>query len=754
MQELERRRTDRTARVGLALGLALALAGCGGSEAGSGESGGTGGATAGTAAREASPRPEPEVDPEARYDGRTLAEYAVGLDDLSAGVRRRAIEDLVNFGANAYPLRDRFREMAREDPDEELRGAALMMLFEIEDPGATEFLLERLREPGAMESDHGWRGLLEIASRNVDEGRLVEHARGLAGDAPAHAEHLMRLLLDGGQGSRAAGLAIADVVVSREHDDASVASLVRAIGELDLGDEQRVEYVRANASRLPDVAVAVAALRALGTPPAFDATLEVLEAAGYERARRASAIEGFPPGGATDARKLEELAGLLPAPTEPELQQVLGTMDRIVASSEDAGAAPRFQALLTGFAEDAAASEDLRALALLYLCDGVAKGRMGAEALDPAFDVLANDDVEVVLGTALQQLQPVVRQASEEVRATLPARIADTMYAREPEDPWRHAVAQGLLDCARAGVAPASLDTAALLDAWRGHVEAHPAHPVNVQLLRWLVPLANTLGQAGAPMPEVARLVGGLMVGEAMTEADRDWIYNTNLSSFNNVTRADAATMMAFYEPMMLVEELPDHPYFARVAQTMAMQISYLEGYPGRDEYVDFVWRMTREAAPARRIEALDGLNFWLFQAHTGQRTGMAHIELELAGRPARVKPIALRAMNATRVLEPRHFTTGEPGEAFLMNRLDDAVDASFGSLRGIDEPRAVAFLDDAGEVIALGRTDDEALRLGQGNNARLTHPSARHALMYALGEFELEVGDVTGLDPALLALL
>ncbi len=754
--------SERGPRALAAALLTAALAwGCGGD--GASEDGGPSGSSAGStpgsgsasAAAATDAAPPPRVDPEARYDGRTLDEYAVGLDDLSPAVRLESLGNVLHFGANAFPLRDRMRRMAVEDPEDELRAGAMVALVRMEDPGAEDFLVERLRDPEAMQTERGWKTLLQVVVEDVETQRLVREARALVGGNVAHGETLLDAAGSGVPRAGALRTALAEELVRADHADATVPTLLAMLHGLELTPAERLEYVRANHARLPSPDAALSALRTLGGADAFALTLEVLEQRGAPLDRRLHEIRTFPAQGVPAAARLDAAAAFLPAPGERELQQVFAAMQAVVSGApEEPEVAARFQAILTELAPaDGGQDPGTRALALLYLCDGAAAGTMGAEALDPVFAALRDDPEEIVLGTALQELQKLAPRAPADVLGALPAHLVDTMYARPPSDPWAHAVAQGALDVLRAGLGKVDADASltALVEAF----EAHTDHPVNAVLIRWLVPQAAGLERAGWDMPTLASLVGRLQLDGGLSPAEHEWLYNSNLTQFNNVTSADIETIVAYYEPAMFAESLPAHRFLQGMRDNGASVLHHVWGKPEGETYRAFLERVGAEGPPEGRVAALWGLDFYGYRAHDASaRRGAAHFEHELAGRPARVCPVVLGSPRRRMLLQPAAFLSGEPDQVFLATRRPEDDPPALGGLHGLETPLAVAFLDAHGSVLAVGRTDDPALQAGRNRTLALTHPTAAHALLHQDGAFDLSPGDSTGLDPEFLAAL
>ena len=733
----------------LSMSATLWIGGCGGESAEAGSSDSAARATAPAERPRIEKADEPEYDPEARYDGKTLDEYAAGLGDLNRAVRIRAMQSVLRFGPNAYPLKDRMRKLAVEDPDEEVRASALVALFEMEDPDASEFTLERMRAPDAFESDRGWQMFLDVVIGAVDEGLYTYEAAQLAGDDPAHGENLLRISTNV---SRSAALrrALAGAIVRQDHGDGTVVQLLAMIGDVGLSPDEQVDYVRSHYTRLPNPLTAVNALRAIGNERAFDASLAILDETARLLPTRLQTISGFPTDGASAGRKLEELAKFLPAPTESEVQQVFAAMQGVVAAGQDAEVTKRFETILldlSGPGQDA----KVRSLAFVYLADGLIGGGMSAQTLDPIFTALESDGEEIVLGTALQELKKVVPRAPAGVAADLPGRLAAAIYARPEGDSWSHAVAQGIFETLSLGMT--RLGAPSVVTALAEQVDAHPGHRANFQMLQWLVPLSGQLQRLGADMPDAARLAGRLLVDGSMGPAEANWVYTSaNLSWFNNVSRADVETIAAYYEPILMTAELPEGQFFRQFHSQAAEQTYHLRGKPELETYVAFLRRMLEEAVPAARLATIWGLNTSLYFAYNGrQATGMAHFEHTLGGKPAAIKPTTVGEWSK-HVLKPAPFVTGTEGEVFLLSR--GGGGESLGDIADLQGAWELAFLDESGAVIATGRTDDPTLSVEQGRTRQLVHPEARHALLFAASAFELEVGDETGLDPEFLALL
>lgn len=732
---------------------ALSLVGCGDGEDGSAgvDAPGSRSDAAASRADDSSRRGAPEFDPDARYNGKTLDEYASGLDDLNASVRERALEDILNFGVNAYPLRQRMQTMASSDTEDELRAGAVAALYVMEDPGADAFVLERLRDSQAFQTDRGWRLLLRIAVEEIEPEQLVEVARDIAEENTAHAE---RLLGVGGPSVFRESLAMS--LMPRDHSDQAVALIFQMLSSMDVTPSEQIAYVEQNHDRLADPNAALSALRAIGTAGAFEAALRILDATEPPLQTRLSFVVTFPGDAVAGSQRLDAIAPTLEGASEPEAQQILGAMEQVAQQAGDDESWASFQRTLTGLAATGDGDPRIRALAMIYLCDGAGGGHMNAQALDPVLAAIESDPEEVILGTALGELQKTMARAPEPLLEPMPARLVTLMYARATDDSWWHAVADGLLKCLSSGAS--RLDMDAVLSALHAQLDANPGHPVNFVVLQWIIPMGNQLSRAGADMPTAARLAGRLLVDSSIGPAEADWLYTSaNLSVFNNTSVADIDTIMAHYEPILMTAQLPEGQYFRQMHETAIGTLYHLKREPDKAQRVlEWAQRMANQAPPTVQVDILWSINTsWYNSTAPAHRSGCAHLDVELAGRPARLKVMSFgSARNRKQALAPGHFVTEESGEVFLMAADTSADPRSLGRLGPIETPMTIAFLDAQGRVIAMGRTDDESLHTGRGRALSLTHPEALHALVYPEGEFELSVGDQTGLNPDLLAAL
>jgi len=714
----------------LTLGAIICLSGCGGGggesdEAQGGASSATG-ASSGATSRAPDSGPAPDFDPDARYNGKTLDEYASGLEDLNPSVREQALEDIANFGANAYPLRDRMRTMAAQDTEDELRADAVGALFRMEDPGAEAFVLERLGDPEAMQTDRGWRLLLRVASEEIEPDRLASEGRAIAESDTAHAE---RLLGVGGPAPFRAGLAT--TLMQQEHSDGAVAPIFQMLPELDITPGERI-----------------------GDTGAFAVAMRILDESDPGLRQRLGYIVSFPGDDVSGAQKIDAIGAWMEGAGEPEAQQLFGAMEQVAQSAGDGAAWSRFEGILGASATDASADPRIRALAMIYLCEGVGAGAMSAGALDPVFDAIETSPEEIILGTALGELQKAVARAPEPVVEGLPVRLVEAMYVRPADDGWSHAVADGLLDCLSSGISRLDMDSA--IDALHAELDAHPGHPVNFQVLQWTVQQGASLRRAGADMPQAGRLAGRLLVDGSIGPAEAGWLYNSaNLSSYNNTSVAEIDTIMAHYTPILMTAELPEGQYYRQMHETAIGTLYHLKREPEKAQRVlEWAERMANQAPAPVKVDILWGINTSWYNAHQpAHRSGCAHVDIDIAGTPAKLKPMSFGdGHNRKQALAPGHFITGEPGEAFLMT-VDTSTDPrSLGRLGPIETPMTVAFLDAQGTVIAMGRTDDESLHTGVRRHLSLTHPDAQHALVYADGAFDLSEGVETGIDPEFLA--
>lgn len=734
--------------------LVLTLASCGGDEASASAQ-----ETAAAESSTAAPAPvnatakkaaAPKVDPEARYNGKTLDEYTAGLKDLNPAQRKRALQNILKFGPNAYPLKEQMQIMAVEDGEDELRAGAIVALYEMEDPDADQFVLERLRDPKAFQNSRGWVMFLQVAAKEIEAETLAGEASGLASTDMPHAEMLFAVTNSGGFGPF--NTALSKAIVKHEHSDASVAILMPMLSRLELSPGEQVAYITENYKRLPNPRQAITALQAVGDEAAFDAAMTILAETESDLRTRILAVSGFPADKIPGSKKMAVIAGYFDGAGEPEVQQIFSNLQSLRKSNADEASAERYQAILVESASASTTDLNRRGLAILYLCDAVAAGDIGSDGLEPVFSALESDPEEVILGTAIQQLQKMIPRAPAEVAGVLPTRMAKTMYARDSSDKWSGAVAQGMLDGFRAGLG--KLGGKATIHALATEVDAHPGSPVNFQVLQWLVPLGRQLMKTDADMVEAGALAGRLIVDGSMGPAQAEWVYSkTNLSAFNNTSIASIDTIIAFFEPILMTEELADHQYFKTLHGTAIQTLFHVRGTADGEKFLEFAKRMANEAPPSVRVTVIYQLNFTHYKSFSpAERKGVAQFKHELAGKPARIKPMVFNIQARPQVLSPANFMDGEAGEAFLLSQVRGSNPPSLGLISQMPAPMAVAFLDAQGKVVAVGSTDDASLQAGTGNNLGLTHPQAVHAILFKAGEFDLPVGTETGIDPAFLA--
>ncbi len=167
--------------------LVLALGGCGGS---SSDEPAAGPPDATRAARQRLP----DHNPEARFGGRTVLEYAQGLNDLNPRVQFEALSNIAEFGVDGLPARDLVRDLVNNPRAEDfIRLAAIGVLHEMQAPEATPLAREKLMDPGFSRNLETYQDLLDglIKEAGLDVATLRSDLLALARTDLDHATRLM-----------------------------------------------------------------------------------------------------------------------------------------------------------------------------------------------------------------------------------------------------------------------------------------------------------------------------------------------------------------------------------------------------------------------------------------------------------------------------------------------------------------------------------------------------------------------------------
>ena len=131
--------------------------------------------------------PLPDYNPDAKFNGKTVMEYAQGLDDLNPRMQLTALQAIAKFKVDGLPARDKVKAALEASKDDRVKLAALAVLSEMKAPEAHHLIREKLRDPKFFESARSYGQLLSGAKQvGVDEAALKGDVLKLAGSNRAH----------------------------------------------------------------------------------------------------------------------------------------------------------------------------------------------------------------------------------------------------------------------------------------------------------------------------------------------------------------------------------------------------------------------------------------------------------------------------------------------------------------------------------------------------------------------------------------
>ncbi|WP_006747535.1 hypothetical protein [Thioalkalivibrio paradoxus] len=224
----------------------------------------------------------PEHDPEATYKGRTAAEHAERLADLSHMRQLSALEDIAAMGVHGLPAREAIHalidgiEARNLDPRvaEHVELAALGTLYHIEAPEAPAMARQRILDPGYSERTGTYRRLMGAAlNSGMDPESLGADIIGLATSEPEHAARLLRTeaLPDTVQAD------LAQALFPLDHDAETTRFFLEKLADFDfIEPAQTLDYIRSHQDLASENSRATHSLLVIiGTEEALDLALDV-----------------------------------------------------------------------------------------------------------------------------------------------------------------------------------------------------------------------------------------------------------------------------------------------------------------------------------------------------------------------------------------------------------------------------------------------------------------------------------------------
>jgi hypothetical protein len=216
----------------------------------------------------------PEYDKDATYNGKPLSEYTPGLSDLNADQRARALYNITQFGVNALPAREQVRKMAREDPDERVRVAALATLHSMKDPKLPALFASILADPSYTQSAKTWRELIKGVDQVFSDAELAEQMAQIASNNPEHAETLFNA-----QSGSKLELPLARALLTREVGQRTLTKLMSVLPKTESSSDEKIDFIANNAGKLDNPAAALRALQDIGGDRALKAAMTLADQA-------------------------------------------------------------------------------------------------------------------------------------------------------------------------------------------------------------------------------------------------------------------------------------------------------------------------------------------------------------------------------------------------------------------------------------------------------------------------------------------
>ncbi|GGO15327.1 hypothetical protein GCM10007972_23350 [Iodidimonas muriae] len=564
----------------------------------------------------------PDYDENATYNGRTLSEVTPGLSDINPERRMLTLRDVAQFGVNALPAREKIRIMAQEDTDDRVKVGALATLHQMQDPQLPDLFSKLLSDPQYTAQSRTWQELVNRAPEVLGEEELEDFAAQVTKDNPEHAEMLFSLAVNTDAAS-AFGVALMD----RDVSPSTTQKLMIVMPDMDLPDPRKIDWIKDHHMQMPNLRVALQTLQRMGGQEALDASLALLaeyplaSVADYRQTLRAFS-GSMPP-----AQSIKIYGGLIEktGQSEQDLQSLFGEMAGLVARLKQSSAVVRNSAQGEQAQADYRQAQDayhdmlqnlmahdlplVRALAAGSLIDATVQDPLEPRRLmTPAFQLLKNEEQEVVIGTIVQRLKGVLPRIDYNAHPDLVEALAESIYARPSEDKWAYAVADGVVKAFDSAMRSRRLPQELAIPNVVDQSLAHTGHMANSRVFDWLATwmvarnFSETLGDEATTVSEN---IGKLALDSSISQAQMETFF-----SRASIERLPIPERIAFMDPIALSkDDKITGQWGTRFFQgALGSSIYNLRGHPEQDRYVAWVRKIAEKGHPTLQPIARQGL--------------------------------------------------------------------------------------------------------------------------------------------------
>ena len=612
----------------------MAFAGCGGSGDDSSSSA-------------SSSKAMPKIDKGATYNGRTVDEYAVGLNDLNPQVRLQALRDIAKFGVNGLAVRDQIRKIVLEDPDHSLRIGALGGLVRMQDPKAGDLYVEVLGNPEYTNSDQMWYELTRGAKEALPGDRLEKELRKIAENNQEHAERLLNL-----RTKTAIHLPLSKVLMDKQISGRSMNVIMAYLPQMDISEKDKINFIKKNIDSMPSKTAAIQAIAAIPGELALETTLSMIR--DDSSIPLTDALNVLYSKSAEDMpRIMKFMADLseVPGRSHQELQLIYQKMSAIIdqfkyrAPASEGETDPFVEGLNLYFSElgelTKHSSADVRSASAMHILNRMKGYNYGGNIsfletfdleaiLQPLFDILSNESEEIVIGTVLSQLEKIIAifpmdpnwqvnkpKGTNVYYDWLEKKIADSVYVRNSNDKWAYAVADGLLKAADKGMLHGRLYWANTIPLVYEKSESNSGHIANARVFDWLIAITfkrnlDQLLGSQEKADEMFATLGRLAMEPNVSQTQVEALFNNREFAARAITFSgnNTDTIIGILNPIVMSQnaKFASPIVQANLKTALSSNIHYMRGNPDQAKYIEWVRQVAAKGSPALRPIAAEGL--------------------------------------------------------------------------------------------------------------------------------------------------